>query len=177
MTSDSGTASHDQNGAQGGAGGLAPFKQMESSRGVRQRRLERMVAKAKLKLARETAEHAGGDSVACLDTLRAGLLATDSSGLSIGAGDGDAEMSRPADFRERRQSATAILHHHREVVKLADTTTPAPAPAGDTHYHVHHAPQSDGDRVVWLEDFTKARAELDAGGQPETNGHAKNGSE
>lgn len=74
------------------------------------RRLERRVANAKLKLLRETDEAVTHDTKACLDTLRAGLEATN-----------DGEV----DSRERRMSAEALLRHHRDVVKLADPKMPA----------------------------------------------------
>lgn len=80
----------------------------------RLRRLERMVAKAKLRALRQSMDAMPEDYEACLDTLRAGLKATGTRGK----GD-DAEDGVP-DFRERRQSAAEILRHHRETVKMAD---------------------------------------------------------
>lgn len=94
----------------GAGGGPAPFRNMELSRGVRQRRLERMVARTRLRIARESANVAGSDTKASLQALREGLAAKVvlvKDGVSV----------ESPDPRERRQSAEALLHHHREVAK------------------------------------------------------------
>lgn len=119
---------------EGGSGGGGKERQMALARGVRQRRLERMVAKAKLNLARQSADHAEADAGACLKTLRVGLKA---QWKPPGA-----KRSR-VDYRERRLSAEALLHHHREAAKIDPSAEPtAPVdPQGGQHLHVHlHRP-------------------------------------
>lgn len=116
----------------GGAGVRPPFRQMELSRGVRDRRLARRVAKARLKLARETEKSIRKDTRSGLGVLRKGLEAV-SAGLTITTKDGKVKkVAEAPDFRERRLSAEALLHHHREVVKIGQATEKDKPPAAPT---------------------------------------------
>jgi hypothetical protein len=137
---------------QGGAGGgRPPFRQMELARGVRQRRLERMVARARLRIARASAGAAESDTEASLQALREGLAAkvvVERNGVRV----------EHPDPRERRQSAEALLHHHREVakgLKADDAPDPATGPrvlviAPDDLRRLLAAPGGTGDVVAAL---------------------------
>jgi hypothetical protein len=81
---------------------------MDRSRGVREARLLRRVAAAQAALARETAATAGSDARDGLGRLRTLAAASQEAG----------------DSREARLSTEAILHHHREVVKMLTPRDP-----------------------------------------------------
>lgn len=102
--------------------------QMDRSRGIRDQRLVRRVAKAQAALARVSAKEAGRDAEEGLKRLR-----------SL------AERAEKGEPREARLSTEAILHHHREVAKLLK---PEDGAAGsDIHIHIA-APPVVAPRVV-----------------------------
>ena len=86
---------------------------------LKRRRLERRLAAVRLKLARESARSVAGDTEASLDTLRAGLEASE----RLTGEDGRVIAEAPM-YRERRLSAEALLGHHVAVAKLAERDAP-----------------------------------------------------
>lgn len=101
---------------------FARHLQMDRSRGVRDQRLARRVAKAQAALARVSAATAGQDAHDGLNRLRR-LAAVSEKGLEL---------------REARLSTEAILHHHREVSKLLKPEEGSAG--GDIHIHIAAPP-------------------------------------
>lgn len=158
----------DSQSPQGGAGGAAvPFRQMEKSRGIREQRMRRMIARTRLKLAKASADHADGVGES-LQTLR-----------DMQRGDGD----KAPDPRQARLAASDLLHHYRDVSKMGGDE--APADAGVVNVlNVTLAPDGDSARADYLEAVLQRLRESGAASAkpPEQlngqglNGHAGNGS-
>jgi len=119
-----------------------------------------MVARAKLKLARETERAGGADVAACLQALREGLgaeVVLTMDGVTV----------RYDDHRERRKSAQAILAHHRAVLKVCGVTDPAQITIDARTQELHvelTGPESTEDRRLYLREMLDGLPESDPGG-------------
>jgi len=158
-----------------GLGAITAEGSLRTSEHKHLRRLERRVLVAKLKIARVSGESVEADMRACLETLRAGLSASDSVTV-----DGEVIAEAP-DFRERRLSAATMADIHLKSAGLADGPD-----SGDVTVNQDNRTQVLNIPAEWMDDPLKREAVLrltegalapDDAPVAQTNGHTRNGSE